>query len=333
MRPNPKAFTLVELLVVIGIIALLIAILLPTLGKAREAANRAVCASNVRQLCLATIMYAGDNKMYLPRQGGGLTATNYPRGVLGEWEADITSGNGYVDGTSDMINLLVTYLKLNLKKGTGTASDVYQPSTGWYWTNDTTDFPANQGGGYYAGLRYYPPKAMICPSRTNGDYYRSGYGYYSGGASNWPLKITQLPALARVVSFDGSLIPGGMPALWGDRICLTICPDGTPAYTVTGGTADTLGHWNATKKIPAGGNVGHADGSVAWYAYQPNGTASTPIAQTYSLGGAFDPHSGVCYPCDAIVPTPNQQGQVTFGSSASMMIVGDAWQSMNNYPH
>jgi len=88
-----KAFTLVELLVVISIIAMLLAVLLPTLGKAREQARIVVCSSNLRQLGNGLILYAFGNSSKLPL---------------------------YVDPSTGYywMSPIAPYLATNLKKGT-----------------------------------------------------------------------------------------------------------------------------------------------------------------------------------------------------------------------
>jgi len=61
MKAKRRSFTLIELLVVVAIIALLIALLLPALGRARELARRAMCAANLKEITTALNVYARDN--------------------------------------------------------------------------------------------------------------------------------------------------------------------------------------------------------------------------------------------------------------------------------
>ena len=106
-----SAFTLVELLVVIGIIAVLVGVLLPTLGRAREQGRSAACLSNMRQIAIAFIMYANDNKGWLPAsaRGGNNYANdwiqyqptaNMDRSAIGKYLGKITD-NGLTNSASN----------------------------------------------------------------------------------------------------------------------------------------------------------------------------------------------------------------------------------------
>ena len=76
-RRRRAAFTLVELLVVIGIIALLISILLPVLGRARQSAESVACMSNLRQIGQAAFMYAQFNKNWFPQPCPGSSCPGF----------------------------------------------------------------------------------------------------------------------------------------------------------------------------------------------------------------------------------------------------------------
>ena len=65
-RASPPAFTLVELLVVVGVVAVLVALLMPALGRARENARRTQCANHLRQLALGFLLYGNANRYAWP---------------------------------------------------------------------------------------------------------------------------------------------------------------------------------------------------------------------------------------------------------------------------
>ena len=99
-----RGFTLIELLVVVAIIALLIAILLPSLGKARELSNRSYCAANCRGIMQSMNVYATDNSDSFPITGvlpasgaynGSGAAIGITTNANTATTADLTLGNYY----------------------------------------------------------------------------------------------------------------------------------------------------------------------------------------------------------------------------------------------
>src|SRR5258706_11493075 len=95
MRGRLKAFTLVELLVVIGILALLIGILVPTVTKARESSRTAACLMNLRQLTAAAYSYTVDHNQFIVPVG------NSKVGGSSYWWCNILVDGKYVPAPSD----------------------------------------------------------------------------------------------------------------------------------------------------------------------------------------------------------------------------------------
>lgn len=172
-RSIQTGFTLVELLVVIGIIAVLIAILLPALNAARRQAQDVQCKNNLRQIWLGCTMYLGDNKDRLPNDGDGSAAqanvlgnSNFRRGA---GEIGVTGQNGNPAWTREEIyGLPAVFARLGYIPGMGKSNESIGPGQGDAMVYSVTN------------------SIWICPSAP--EYmreFRNTYRWYARGQSNY----------------------------------------------------------------------------------------------------------------------------------------------------
>jgi prepilin-type N-terminal cleavage/methylation domain-containing protein/prepilin-type processing-associated H-X9-DG protein len=196
MRTRKSGFTLVELLVVIGIIALLIGILMPALNRAREQGRRAQCLSNIRQISMAFFMYTNENKGWFPAPGvfgGGLgqnTVNDMSPTWFGRAEDWIVWRNKQPDDPLE--GSIVKYMNnpdpsvLRCPSDPGLESRWQVPAAG------DTYYPYSYSMNSYLsfGAWYHPtlPPPLGTPAQESGD---PGYNNFLWKA-NYAWKITQV---------------------------------------------------------------------------------------------------------------------------------------------
>jgi prepilin-type N-terminal cleavage/methylation domain-containing protein len=157
---NPSAFTLIELLVVISIIALLVALLLPALGRAREAGRKTVCSANMRQMGFAAMAYVADNRGSLVPFAGGppYYATHL-----------------YV--------VLSHYMNFN-------------PAVEWGTTANFLRWRDNPNALWCPSQKPQDRQSYFADGVTIWTYYRSSYGYNINVSTDFNIKIRNITAFA-----------------------------------------------------------------------------------------------------------------------------------------
>ena len=247
------AFTLVELLVVIGIIALLVAMLLPALNKAREASKAANCLSNLRQINIAFILFAHENKGFLPQIGSAGTGTEPYT----------------IDGTN--YNVLVRWFGGLY----GAPQKFYPPASmlAKYW-----------GTASVGGCPTFEVDDVLRPQYGPVDYaYNSIFARHKDWALGGTLRSGLGVRLSRIRRSSEKAVVWDAARLDSGRL------DRTPwGYPTTGNVNNNLTDPNFHGRHNRRGNVGWADGSVT--AIEPtffdtyNGGQSAALLKQFRVG-------------------------------------------------
>jgi prepilin-type N-terminal cleavage/methylation domain-containing protein/prepilin-type processing-associated H-X9-DG protein len=285
-------FTLIELLVVIAIIAILIALLLPAVQKVREAAARAQCQNNLKQVCLATVDCSDSHRGLLPPglgnyPGRGPSANLGQGGLLFHILPWIEQQNLYKSsfGTDGRNGGLPTYSAWNVQNSPGSIIPNYicpsDPTQDQGWANAKTSYTYNANvfgvaypWGWGQGSSRFP--ASITDGTSNTIFFTerevTAYGHQTGWSpdSGFNCWVDWGPASYSVESGSQPTGPNMNPPVWFNPTLgcggIGSCADGNKAASPhTGGINCAMG--DGSVRFTSTG----VSAATWWYAITPAG--------------------------------------------------------------
>ena len=324
-----RAFTLVELLVVIGIIALLISILLPALQRARDAANGVACLANLRTLGQAMQIYVAENAGFIPGSANTSSRHFYPSGTLQnssplQYTTSTVPFPGPIS-VSDWCGPLARVLKVPIPE-TGVVKDRYDayrktkyflcPSndgvlTSAFGSDPNTNAGAGQMLGYSTSLTFLLTPGAPASGVTTHTRISSGAGWWALPSGYVP-KITKVgkPAEKIYMADGGKFASSTIPANY--NLALAPTPNGSAdsgPYSDFGPFTIHTRSYDRTKILTGAGSV---DGRV--YAYRHGKKQSLlPVGSNYRLNVVFyDGHGESLTETQAIDPNLWVPSKTTF---------------------
>jgi len=318
-----KGFTLVELLVVIGIIALLISILLPTLSRAREAGNRIKCGSNIRQIGQAMRQYAIDDI-----RGGNYPRTYYDPGTSVAAYPGAAAGAAVNHQYGDTVDWLAgTAAGATAGNPGHVDADPFIDGTKPQHAEDFRPNANDVSAAFWHLMRQsdLTPAVFLCPS-SNAEEVAFFAGRGKSGYVNWvnPVRNNSYSFQNMYPAIDAV----GRGFKWNDSLSSTfaVAADMNPGRNATGRdsvTAVTTNSSNKEMKLgnsnnhgKEGQNVLYADGSVRFV------TSPFEGPQRDNIYTAQDPTIVIVVNNQV---RPDQSGRLAMGESGDGSPSGDAW--------